>query len=90
MRDVEIDTAGTARQRCAHSTCHANADILGMQNAVGRLAQRLGDGQLVHLFIVALLKVDDLALRRARNQDHRPAVGGGVAQRNKPIQKAWR
>ncbi len=29
---------------------------------IGRLAERLGDGELVHLLVVALLQVDDLAL----------------------------
>ena len=62
----------------------------GVQHAERRLAQRLGDGELVHLLVVALLQVDDLALRRSRHQDHREAVGGGMGQRGEPVEEAWR
>ena len=62
----------------------------GVQDAEGGLAQRLGDGELVHLLVVALLQVDDLALGRAGDQDHREAVRGGVGERRQAIQKAGR
>jgi hypothetical protein len=61
-----------------------------MQHAERRLAQRLCDRQLVHFLVVALLQVDDLALRRAGDQDHREAVGGGVGERGQAVEKARR
>src|SRR5205814_8759671 len=54
------------------------------------LAQRLGDRELIHLFVVALLQVDDLAFRRARDQDHREAVGGGVGERGQAVEETGR
>jgi len=48
------------------------------------------DRELVHLFIVALLQVDDFALGRARDQNHRKTVGGGVGERGEAIEKAGR
>ena len=77
-----------ARNSRADSPRHANADVFGMQHAEGCLAEGLGDGQLIHLFVVALLQVDDLALRRAADQDHRPAIGGGIGQRRQTIEEA--
>ena len=64
-RQIEIDAARTARHRRADRARHADADVGGMQHAERRLAERLGDGELVHLLVVALLQVDDLALGRA-------------------------
>jgi hypothetical protein len=61
-----------------------------MQHAERRLAQRLGDGELVHLFVVALLQIDDLALGRTRDQNHREAVGSGVGQRGQTVEKSGR
>ena len=61
-----------------------------MQHPERRLAQCLGDRELVHLFIVALLQIDDLAFRRSADQDHRKAVGRRVGQRDQAIQEAWR
>src|SRR4051794_18554795 len=61
-----------------------------MQHAEGRLAERLGDGQLIHLLVIALLQVDDLALGRAADQDHWEAVGGGVGERSEAVEKAGR
>ena len=87
---IEIDAARTARDRRADRAREADADIGGMQHAERRLAQRLGDRELVHLLIVALLQVDDLALRRARDQDHRETVGGGVGQRGQAVEEAGR
>ena len=87
---IEIDAARTARHRGADRARQANADIGGVQHAERRLAERLCDRELVHLFIVALLQVDDLALRRARDQDHREAVGGGVGERGQAVEKAGR
>ena len=62
-RQIEIDAAGTAGDRGADRARKTDADVLGVQHAERRLAQRFCDGELVHLFIVALLQVDDLALR---------------------------
>jgi hypothetical protein len=50
---------GTSR---ANGSGDADADILRMQHTTGGLAERLGDGELIHLFVVALLKVDNFAL----------------------------
>ena len=80
----------TARHRGADGARQPDADVLGMQHAERRLAQRLCDCELVHLFIVALLQVDDLALGRARDQDHREAVGGGMRQRLQAVEEAGR
>ena len=54
------------------------------------LATRLGDGELVHLLVVALLQVDDLALARAADEDHREAVDRGVRERVEAVQEARR
>ena len=89
-RQIEIDAARTSRDRGADRTRQADADVGGMQHAERRLAQRLGDRELVHLLIVALLQVDDLALGRARDQDHRKAVGGGIGERRQAVEKAGR
>ena len=77
-RQIEIDAARAAGDGRADRARHADADVRGMQDAEGRFAQGPGDGQLVHLLVIALLQVDDLALGRAADQDHREAVGGGV------------
>ena len=89
-RQVEIDAARTAGHGGADGAREADADVLRVQHAIGRLAQGLGDGELVHLLVVALLQVDDLALRRARDQDHREAVGGGMGERRQAVQEARR
>ena len=62
----------------------------GMQDAECRLAERLGDGELVHLLVVALLQIDDLALGRAGDQDHRKAVGRGMRERGQAVEEAGR
>ena len=87
---IEIDAARAARHRGADRAREADADIGGVQHAERGLAERLGDRELVHLLIVALLQVDDLALGRARDQDHREAVGGGVGQRGEAVEEARR
>src|SRR5665647_402726 len=61
----------------AKPLCKAAFRVL---HAEGGLAQRLGDGQLVHLLVVTLLQVDDLALAGAADEDHRETIGGGVGQ----------
>ena len=87
---IEIDAAGATRHGGTDRPRHADADIGGMQYAKGRLAERLGDGELVHLLIVALLQVDDFALRRAADQDHRKAVGRSIGQRRQAVEKSGR
>ena len=87
-RQVEVDAARPPRHRGADRAGDADADVRGVQHAEGGLAERLGDGELVHLLVVALLQVDDLALGRARDQDHREAVGGGVGERGQPVEEA--
>ena len=61
-----------------------------MQHAERRLAQRLGDGELVHLLVVALLQVDDLAFGRTADQDHRKAVRRRIGERDQAVQEARR
>ena len=61
-----------------------------MQDTVGGLAVRTGDGKLVHLLIIAALQIDDLALGGTGNQDHRPAIRRGVRQRGQAIEEARR
>ena len=89
-RQIEIDAARTAGHGCANSARHADADVGGMQNAESRLAQRLGNGELVHFFVVALLQIDDLALGRTTDQNHREAVGRRIGQRRQTVEKARR
>ena len=89
-RQIEIDAARASRDRGADGAREADADVGGMQHAERGLAQRLGDGELIHFLVVALLQVDDLALGRARDQDHRKAVGGGVRQRGQAVEEAGR
>ena len=88
-RQIQIDAARAARHRRTDCARDADADVLRMQHAERRLAQRLGDGELVHLLVVALLQIDDLALGGARDQDHREAVGGGVRERGQTVEEAW-
>ena len=87
-RQIEIDAAGTARARGANGARDADADILRMEHAERSLAERLGDRELIHFFVVALLQVDDLTLGGAGDQDHRETVGGGVGQRGQAIEEA--
>ena len=87
---VEVDAARTPGYGGADRARHADADVLRVQYPEGGLAERLGDGELVHLLVVALLQVDDLALRRARDQDHREAVGRGVGERRQAVEEAGR
>jgi hypothetical protein len=89
-RKVQVHAAGTAGQRRADGAGDAHADVLGVEHAEGRLAQRLGNRELVHFLVVALLQIDDLALARAADQDHREAVGRGVGQCRQAVQKAGR
>ena len=88
--EVEIDAARTARHGRADGAGDADADVARVQHAERRLAERLGDRELVHLLVVALLEVDDLALGRARDQDHREAVGRGVRERGQAVEEARR
>ncbi len=87
-RQVEIDAARAAGDRGADRARHADADVLGVQDAERGLGVRPGDGELVHLLVVALLQIDDLALARAADEDHREAVGGGVGERRQSVEKA--
>ncbi len=89
-RQIEIDAARTAGHRGADRACHADADVGGVQHAERRLAQRLGDGELIHLLVVALLQVDHFTFRRARDQNHREAVGRGMRQSGETVEKARR
>ncbi len=89
-RQIEIDAAWAAGHCGADGAGKANADVLRMQHAERRLAERLGDRELVHFLVVALLQVDDFALRRARDQDHREAVGRGVGERGEAVEKSGR
>ncbi len=89
-RQIEIDAARAAGHRGADRAREADADVWRVQHAERRLAKWPGDRELVHFLIVALLQVDDFALGRARNQDHREAVGRGVRERGKSVEEARR
>ncbi len=89
-RQVEVHAARAARHGRANRARDADTDVFGVQHAESRLGHRLGDRELVHLFVVALLQVDDLALARAADQDHREAVDGGVRERVEAVQEAGR
>ena len=54
-RQVEVDAAGAARDRGADGARNADADVLRVQNAEGSLAERLGDCELIHFLVIALL-----------------------------------
>ena len=85
---VEIDAAGTAGHRGTDRARDGDADVLRMQHAVRRFAEWLGDRELIHFLVVALLQIDDLALGRARNQDHRKAIGRGMSERGQAVEEA--
>ena len=87
---VEVHAAGAPGHRRADRARDADADVLGVQHAERRLAQRLGDRELVHLLVVALRQVDDLALGRAADQDHREAVGRRVRERRQAVEETRR
>ncbi len=89
-RQVQIHTARTAGDSRANRTGHANADIFGVQHAIGGLGVWPRGIQLVHLLVVALLQIDDLPLAGSANQDHRKAVGRGIGERRQAVQKAGR
>ncbi len=50
----------------------------------------VGDGELVHLLVIALLQVDDLPFGRARNKNHREAVRCRVREGRQSVEKAGR
>ena len=87
-RQIEIDAARATGHRGTDRARHADADVRGMQHAERRLTEGLGNRQLVHLFVVALLQIDDLALGRAADQDHRKAVGRRIGQRGQTVEEA--
>src|SRR6267143_1268252 len=87
-RQVEVHAARAAGDGGADGARDAHTDVLGVQHAEGGLGERSGDGQLVHLFVVALLQVDDLALAGAADEDHREAIGGGVGQCGQAVEEA--
>ena len=89
-RQVEVDASGAPRHGGADGARNADADVLGVQHAERGLRDRPGDGELVHLLVVALLQVDDLALARAADEDHREAVDGGVRERVEAVEEAGR
>ncbi len=89
-RQVEVHAARTAGHGGTDRPRDAHADVLGMQDAERGLAQRLGDRELVHFLVVALLQVDDLALRGAADEDHRKAVDRRVRERSHAVEEAGR
>ena len=88
--EIQIDASGSARQGGANGAGDTNPNVLCMQDPVSGLAKRLGNGELIHLFVVALLQVNDLALARATDQDHGKAVHRGVGKRRQAVQESWR
>ena len=89
-RHIQVHAAGAARQCRADGARNAHADVLRVQDTERRFAQRLGNRQLVHFFVIALLEVNDLALAGAADQNHREAIGRGIGQGSQAVQKARR
>ncbi len=87
---VEIDATGSTRHRGADRPREADADILWAVDAIGRLAMRPGDRKLVHLLVIALLQIDDRAVGRTADEDHREAIGRRVGQPDHPVEEARR
>src|SRR5262249_40920852 len=87
-RQIKVDAARTTGNSSADRSRKPDANILRVQYAEGRLAQWLGDRQLVHFLVVALLQVDDLTLGRTRDEDHRKAVGRRVGERGQSVEEA--
>ena len=87
-RQVEIDAARTPRHGGADRPRDADADVLRAVDPVGRLGKGPGGGELVHLLVIALLEIDDRAVARPADQDHRETVGRGVGQRDQPVEEA--
>ena len=46
------------------------------------------DRELIHLLVIALLQIDDLALRRAADQNHGKAVRGSIRERGKAVEES--
>ena len=84
-RQVEIDAAGTPGKSGTNRARHADSDVLGVENPECSFGVRPRNGELIHLLVVALLQVDDLALARAADEDHRKAVGGRVGERRQSV-----
>ena len=61
-----------------------------MQDAIGRLAERLGNRELIHLLVVALLQVNDFTFGGAGDQDHRKTVRGCMRERRQAIEESGR
>ena len=87
-RDVEVDPSGAAGHRGADRARHAAADVLGPRYPVSSLGEHPGRRQLIHLFVVASLKVHEMALAGSGDLDHREAVRGGIGKRHKPVEEA--
>ena len=87
-RQVQVNATRAARQRRADGAGNTHADVLCMQHPECGFAKWLGNGQLVHLFVVTLLQVNNLALAGAADQDHGKAVGGGIGQSGQAVEEA--
>ena len=85
---VQVHPARAAGNGGADGAGDTYTDVFSIEHAKGRLAQGFGNGQLVHLLVVTLLQIDDLALAGAADQDHREAIGGGVGQRGQAVEEA--
>ena len=87
-RQVEIDPARAPRHGGADRPRDADADVLRAVDAVGRLGKGPGGGELIHLLVIALLQIDDRAVARPADEDHRETVGRGVGQRDEAVHEA--
>src|SRR5205823_7055631 len=74
LHDALPISAGPARHCRADRARNADADVLRVQHAERGFAVRPRDRELIHLFVIALLQINDLALRRAADQNHGKAV----------------
>ena len=87
-RQIEVDATRPPRHRRMDCARDSNADIFGLADAERRLGVGLRRVHLIEFFVVALLEIDDLAVARPADLDHRKTVGGRVGQRHHTVQKA--
>ena len=88
--DIEIYTAGTPRHCRTIGAYYCRGDVFGTVDAISRLNQRFGSGELVEALVCALHKVDRLALARTAYLYHRVAVHSGVYSSCEAVEEAER
>src|ERR1700753_2454523 len=89
-RKIEIDAAWTARHGGTYRPRKTDTDIPRMVDPICSLGIGLGRIHLVELFIITLLQIDDRAVARSADQDHRKAVGGRISECHHSVEKSGR